>query len=326
MKRLILSSLMGALAVAGGAQAADAPDFFLKGTTARVEAMGRAFVAVADDATAVQFNPAGLAGQRFLNLNTTYSTLNDFDINTNTLNYAQPVGRGNGWGAQLYRNTIGNILGSTLDPVTFRPVVTGTTDEDEFGLHLGYGWRAGNKFRIGAALKYLNYDFFTAKESGWAFDLGALVDFNDNWKGGLNIQNIGGLNLGPDQVPTNLKIGTAYVSDNQRFTAAFDVDTEVADETQVHVGVEYKFIPELAARIGSNDGDFTAGLGLDLGNWALDYSFNDQDLGDLQKITLVYRPKARKEEPKKAAGKAPAKKAPAKAPAKGGKKGKKGGH
>lgn len=296
MKRttLVTAGLLGTL-VSARAQAADAPDFFLKGITSRVDGMGRAFVAIADDATAIQFNPAGLADQQNMNLNTTYSTLNDFDITTNTLNLAYPLRSRNGWGFQLYRNTIGNILGSTLDPVTSRPTVTGTTDEDEFGFHIGYGWRISNRVRLGTSLKYLSYEFFNAKESGFALDFGGIIDLSENWTFGANLQNLGGLNLGPDQVPTNLKIGVAYQDNTGKFKAAFDIDTEVANETQAHLGLEYKPIPELAARIGSNDGDLTLGLGLDLGNWGLDYSFNDQDLGDLQKITVIYRPKMKKE-------------------------------
>jgi hypothetical protein len=61
------------------------------------------------------------------------------------------------------------------------------------------------------------------------------------------------------------------------------------NDSQYHIGLEYRFIPELAARIGTNDGDLTLGLGLDLGDWALDYSYNDQDLGQLQKLTFNFR-------------------------------------
>jgi len=268
--------------------AADAPDILQKGTTARPGAMGNAFVAISDRSDSVYWNPANLAMSKMLNANTVHSSLGDFDMNTDMLTIASPIDVGeSGIGFGVFRES---ITGIENVPLNARPFVDGYFDERETGVLLGYGVKVRDDLLVGATLKYLSMKFLTYSESGVGIDLGYLYTVNKNIKFGGNLQNVVPVELGDDKIPFNAKLGLAYTTTDKKLIIAADYDTNVAGESAYHTGLEYMIVPQLALRVGSDDGDLTAGVGLVglAGGWQFDYAFANREVGDTQKFSVSF--------------------------------------
>jgi hypothetical protein len=189
--------------------------------TARANAMGEAYVALADDASAAWWNPAGLGFLPRKDVSLTHSQLvPDLadDVYYDFLSFALPV---KGWGtfaASLVYLTYGESEArgpSGEDLGTFRSF--------EVAPVLSYGAAIGGQIGIGASIKYIRIELApnlpnipgSGEGSTVAADLGIL------WKIPGNIVNIGAVvqNLGPnisfiaedrsDPIYRNLKAGFA---------------------------------------------------------------------------------------------------------------------
>lgn len=303
------------------AKASDQVDFLIKGASARPGGMGQAFVAVTDGPDSVYWNPAGLGMVDKVGFNTVHSSLNEWDMNTDMLTLSFPLEwKQSGMGLSFYRSSISSIQAVDPHPITGRPNPGGFVNETETSFLAGYGMQALDKLWIGATVKYMSMKLFTYSESGIGLDLGALYKVDDNWTLGLNLQNAVPVELGDDQIPLNAKIGVAYKSPCKKLTLAGDVDTNVFDDEVFHLGAEYWIVPQLAVRLGSNDGNLTAGVGLAKlsGGWSFDYAYDDSDLGDTHRVSVGYefdvkQPKPKTEKAEKPVSK-PAEPAPAPKP------------
>jgi len=291
-----------------GAFASDKTDFLIKGVSARPGAMGQAFVAVSDEADSIYWNPANLALVEVMNANTVHSSLNDFDMNTDMLSMAWPINlRESGFGLSVFRSSVGSI---EIVPQAARPEVTGYFDSQEIGLMAGYGLKVREGLYLGATAKFMQSKIYSYKVNGVGLDLGLLYDVDDNWRFGLNLQNAVPVDLGADTIPFNAKFGFAYTSDNRQWTIAADMDTNVLDDSLYHVGAEFWVVPQLGLRIGSNDGNVTAGVGLRgfTSGWNFDYSYEDSEIGDNHKVSLLFDFDERPPKPQKIVKEKPAKK------------------
>ncbi len=279
------------------AHASDAYDFLQKGISARPAAMGNAFVAVSDHADSVYWNPASLALMSMMKAGSVHSSLDDFDMNTDAISFAGPIDIGDsGFGLSFFRSSIGNIESviptgcTSSDDPACRPNPQGFFDEHETGFMGGYGFRVRDDLLAGATLKYLSMKFLGYSASGVGLDLGFLYSVAENVKLGGNLQNVVPVKLGSDRVPFNAKLGVLYTSKDKKLNLASDLDTNIADDMVFHIGAEYWLVPQLALRVGANDGDLTAGVGLSglAGGWQFDYAFNDGDVGDTHKISVAF--------------------------------------
>ncbi len=299
------------------AKASDQVDFLIKGASARPGGMGQAFVAVTDGPDSVYWNPAGLGMVDVVGFNTVHSSLNEWDMNTDMLTLSFPIERKqSGMGLSFYRSSISSIQAVEIN--NGRPDPGGFVNETETSFLAGYGMKALDNLWIGATIKYMSMKLFTYSESGIGLDLGALYKIDDSWTLGLNLQNAVPVELGDDQVPLNAKVGVAYKSPCKKLTLAGDIDTNVLDDEVFHLGAEYWIVPQLAVRLGSNDGNLTAGVGLAklAGGWSFDYAYDDSDLGDTHKVSVGYEfgPKQPKPKTEKAEKPAPKPAEPAPAP------------
>lgn len=288
-KILVVAMVVGSLwALTSVAKAADAPDFLVKGVSARPAAMGGAYVAVSDKADSVYWNPAGLALLEIGNAQAVHSNQNDFDITTDMITFGMPVvDKKWGFGAGLFYSSIGGI---EYVPAAARPVVLNTFDETELGLLVGFGYKVREDISVGASLKYMNLKFMGFNGSGYGLDIAGLYMPTKNISLGINLQNFLSNDLGSDNLPFNAKLGGAFTTNDKKFKVAADIDTNVNDDAVFHIGAEYMVIPQLAVRLGANDGDITAGIGLKEinGGWSFDYAYNDSSIGDTHRISVGY--------------------------------------
>jgi hypothetical protein len=148
---------------------------FLKiGVGARAAALGEAFVPVADDATALHWNPAGLADLTMRRAHVTHAEW-PADIDYESALFAQPGILGGAIGVQLAS------LRTTLDYTTEAeplPVPGRTFGYSDWLVGVGYARQFTDRFTLGVGAKYLREDL--GSEVGgsvlhsWSLDMGTV--------------------------------------------------------------------------------------------------------------------------------------------------------
>lgn len=250
--------------------------FLLIRPGARASGMGSAFAAVADDASATYFNPAGLAFLTNHEITYMYSQwLPEFapDLYYMFSSYVHPLGEwgvigGNvtwlSYGKQIRTDDEGNELG-TFYAYDVAPAVS-------------YGMKLSESVGVGANLKYIYShlaDLGTGVEQGKGTGSSYAVDLGILYKGPIRGAAFAAVlqNLGPnisyispsesDPLARNLRVGLAYnLLDDEvsRLTVAGEVTKVLValgddlgyefDEAVKHVGAEYVYYDFFSLRTG----------------------------------------------------------------------------
>ena len=167
----------------------------------------------------------------------------------------------------------------------------------EFPIDFGYGLN----------FKMLNEKIDDNKGTGIGIDLGIILKiqmvdvFNDDAYGdlifGLNAQDIVGTTITwdtdskhKDEVERNFKYGLGYRQPlnflNSQLTLGIDLDSRYSGSG--HLGFEYLYNSLLAVRAGSNSENFTAGAGIIIWKVRFDYAYQEHDLGDSHRVSLLF--------------------------------------
>lgn len=263
---IVLAAAPAASAQSGGDPVGTAVLFDV-GMGARALGMGGAFVAVADDANAIYYNPAGLALIEGHNATSMYSTL---------------LGAGNYLGIGYAQKNVGAAVFGLMS------TAPGT---DEYGNPTGeFGYREGalaggyahafGPFALGGAIKLYAQDAEVNRGFGATGDIGALITmpYLDGFKVGAVARNL--LGTVKFQSGHEDKFDPWYVlglslRPFRGLTLAADYDIT---HSTGRVGAEYQIIDAFAARAGATmNADkqygFTAGAGFALGSFRVDYAY-----------------------------------------------------
>ena len=252
MKKVVVclfAAVMGILAVSPAypAVSESAVLFLLITPNARAAGMGEAFVAVADDATAAFWNPAGLAFQQGREVTLTHTNwlrqLVD-DMSFEYLAYKQHVPSLGGTigGSVTFFNLGEQVHTAEYTDSEGRPIELGTFNSWELGVSVCYGTQLGENLGLGAGMRYIRSalaPFSAGSQQGkgignsFSVDLGVLnqMPFLKALQFGANLSN-----MGPkityidaaqaDPLPTNLKIGLSYkVLDSEFNKLRIAIDT-----------------------------------------------------------------------------------------------------
>jgi len=184
---LALAALAGsARAVTNGQQAGS---FLLIASGARSAALGEAFTGLADDVTAMSWNPAGLTGLR--GLETCLSYTDWFaDTSFSNVSIASPIAGDHILGASFNYFHVPRIVNV---PEDVEPAVELTN----FAAGPYYAWRISRKWSVGGGLKFLSTGVEQAGRpssvaSAPLIDLGAKYASEDPpISGGVAVQNMG---------------------------------------------------------------------------------------------------------------------------------------
>ncbi len=239
--------------------------------SARGEAMGGAYVAVADDATASWWNPAGLAFISDRNISAMHVKLLPGmadDVYYEYLGYAQAAKGWGGLAASFVYLTYGEIQGTGVTSGG-DPYETGTFTSYEIAPSVAYGTTLWKDFGVGVNLKAIHVNYapdwaVTEAKAGKGTTFGAdigLLYRRAKWSVGACFQNIGpNLTLiDADQsspIYRNLKVGMAaniWEGSVGRCIVAFDVNKPfvyVDDGPILNGGAEFLFSELLALRLG----------------------------------------------------------------------------
>jgi len=243
----------------------------------RASAMGEAFTGVADDASAVYWNPAGL-GQRpgyqlALSHHQWFTGITD-----EVLHAAVPLGAGAA-GFGLVYSADRDI--QSWDEQNQPGELFNTWDA---ALTAGYGLPIAGAYRLGAALTGACEDLHEAQGWGGALDIGALGRPLPQLGIGLAARHLGVMTFGaePEWLPVEFAAGAGYFTGP--LGATFDLVMPLDNNLNARLGLEYSPMRELALRVGYRTGPadlarlgylsgLTAGFGVTVSDFGVDYTF-----------------------------------------------------
>jgi hypothetical protein len=273
--------------------------FLRLGNGARASGMGEAFTAVADDATSIYWNPAGMAAVEEVELNLTHNEWL-MDIRFEQVTVVNEM-----WGGAAGLSFTGLYYGS-LDRYGEYPSLTpdGTFSPYDLALSLGYARDIIPNVALGAAFKiiYSKIDFESA--TGYALDLGLSHKSKIE---GLTLA-AAMLNLGPQTSfveekfypPFQLRLGGAYEMRREALRGGLILAADVVfpndNDAKLHFGLEYAYQRLLMLRLGYKNGydvqGATMGAGIVWKSLRFDYAFMpiDYELGDAHRFSLTVLP------------------------------------
>lgn len=275
-----------------------AGEFLTHGVGARALGMGSAFVAVADDVTAGYWNPAGVADVPGRALQLMHSETFGDVVNYDTGAYVHPIENGGAVAVTVVRLAVDDIPFTDFEEDEERIYydksrITWESDS-ETAMLITYARSASDALRVGGNLKLIRKRIADYTCYGVGFDIGAKYDL---WRGatvGANIQDATTTFLSWDtkereRILPTAKLGIAYRmhvrSMDGAVTMAADADfrfenRQTADEYHVgavsadtHYGVEFVYRELVGVRAGLAAGQMTAGAGVKLGGFTIDYAF-----------------------------------------------------
>lgn len=216
----------------------------------RAIAMGQAFVAVADDANAIYWNPAGLNQLGGTEITAQY----DVFIETVRYNFfAAATKLGNNAAIGLGAKIIGTGSEAAVDS-SGNPIAGLSVNESYMDFDLALAYRLSYYFDVGITAKYISKNLSGSSASDFAADIGVLYKTPiPHLKAGLDIQNLGpGIKFDQvaDPLPTNVKVGLAYKMFEDNFTLAYDMNFPNDNAISANLGGEYWYKDTLVGRFG----------------------------------------------------------------------------
>lgn len=277
---------------------------FLKlGVGARAVGMGSAFVAVADDASAIYWNPAGVA-----RLQDTMISINHTawlaDISFTQAAYVFGVGFLPG---RFAINTRSLYMDSQQVRTVFRPEGEGRSfDAGDVAVGVTYARSFTDKFSAGLSMNYIQSSLATYSGNAYTFDFGTLYDTGyRSLKIGMAIQNIGSeMKFIEDSVkmPTVFRVGMSmklYESGDNLVVTAGEFSHPPDNNERASWGMEYGFKEFFFARGGYQFKydleTYSAGVGFKVATSLnsearLDYAYTDMGtLPGVHRLSVDFR-------------------------------------
>lgn len=303
----------------------NAAAFLEIGVGARSQGMGGAFVSLADDATAMYWNPAGISRLGRVEAIFTYANWL-IDTRFAYAGIVFPLGSVASIGAQI------TTFGMPDQPVRTIGQEEGTGEFYSAGdLALGavFAYNFTDRFSIGFGVKYIHENIWHSSAHGFALDIGAL--YRTQWKGlnmGFSLANFGTNmqlsgrdllnavdpdknNSGVENINVNYSTGefplplifrfglsqqVDVVTEDHRLTVSADVLHPSNNVESINVGAEYALYGTIALRAGYEslfDEDringFTLGLGVHADLYAGFATYFDYAYADWGVFNAVHR-------------------------------------
>ena len=278
---------------------------FAYGAGNRALAMGGAFSAIADDASAPLWNPAGLGLLQQSQVQGSQASLYGIDIGEQYGTAAFPSWRFGTASATFRRFTVGGI-----DQRDDRnAILPGELRNTQTEFTLSYGRSVAPSWSVGASIKAQRQELAGYSDSGIGLDAGVLlkpaVAFRPDaaWTSrlqlGFTIRNLvePSIRLVEESVPdpTTTRVGVSYLQPYGGLPVgpgavlvACDLEKTKERSALVHAGVEWSVHPVLALRAGAIGGDPRYGAGIRWRGASFDYVFEDNVIDPVHRFGVSY--------------------------------------
>jgi hypothetical protein len=317
------------LLLAGGASAGgdlgavrvatNAGSFLKIGVGAKAVGLGEAFTAIADDPTALFWNPAGITNLARREAHVSHTEW-IADIGYDYFAYAQPLPYFGGIGAGIH---VGTLRTEMMETTEYQPYGTGRefTYSDLF-IGVGAARMFTDKLSIGLGLKYIRESYGAAiggpVVNTWCADFGtfyrlgareavfsvALLNFGPNWRPSGTYVEYGGDAYGEERdfesfaAPTSFRAavsGLLWEGSDLRQIGIIEMSRPPDNTETYKLATEIVYQKTLALRTGyilnADDLNWSGGMGLVLeaGGFTerIDYAFTRSEfLGRVDRISL----------------------------------------
>jgi flagellar hook capping protein FlgD len=266
-----------------------APGSWLSGYAgARTVGLGGAFVATADDALGVLWNPAGL---QWMDQNMAmFESVRLFeDTSINSLSFALPGSRLPSLGVSIVSLTSGEFQRTNE---LNNPLGTFSEGETAYLFSLAKGF--GSRLTVGTNFKLVHQSVEEFSGGGFGMDLGGIYQVTPGLRVGASVLNLGGpsitLRSAAETYPTEIRGGLSLEMLNGRAHVNAEVDHANGPGTSLHGGAEYWVQPGIALRFGYSDDRATGGFTYRFGpQYQMDYGVADHALGLTHRVGFSYR-------------------------------------
>lgn len=267
---------------------------------ARSVGMGDAFIATANDVSAIYYNPAGLTNLTRKEVMFTHNIwpagiMHDFAA------FAMPMPQ---LGGVVGVSAIGLTTGEMKETTPGRPEGTGRTfAASDLAVGVSYSRKMTDRFSVGVTWRYIGEYYADVKAHSWSMDIGTIyrTQFR-NLRIGMNFSN-----FGPDitflqtpyPLPMSFHMGLAaevYETDDHKVTLSVEGSHPNDNLEKFQVGGEYWFNDMFAFRAGYRFGawdaerfNLGAGIKMPIGpvTTKIDYAYSDmQELLNSHRFTL----------------------------------------
>ncbi len=273
------------------------PGSFLNwGQGSRALGLGGAFVGMADDASALWWNPAGLMQLNKMEITTLYASLWE-DTYYNFIGYAHPTLNWGSFGVGVVQIDSKNFKerSNIADTPTNFNIV-------QQAFLLSYGNKFLEKLSAGVSFKMISQKMPSYSDTGLGID-GSLFyrSLDKKLSLGVNLQNLVAPELNLKQTTDKYsfmpKVGGSYTfspvfrKNKDKLLACFEIDYSSFSQYFTNsLGVEYWMLPSFALRLGKNkNADMSFGFGCVYNNLQIDYSLINHELGLNHNFSLTYR-------------------------------------
>ncbi len=271
-KLILILTIFSSAALGETGDGGHAGPFLQLGFGARAMGMGGAFVAVADDATAGFFNPAGLVQITERTFGAFYRRMT-LDRRLSYVVYNQPI-RDEATVALAWINAgVGDVMGRDSDGYPTQEI-----SNYQNAVQLFLGRRILDQLSIGLGIEYIQYNLAIINAYGLGFGFSAMgrpmpklrlgvavedIGMKYSWASGDYWQQFGLLGSSvKEEFPFNFRVGASYLLLEDRILLSSEFEKNQKQGARIHLGAEGWALENVAGRIGYDRGSFTLGLGL----------------------------------------------------------------
>jgi tetratricopeptide (TPR) repeat protein len=272
---------------------------FSIGAGSRALGMGRSFVSLADDASAIYWNPAAVRNVQQTQFMFMYMPVYGDFTGADYVYFGAvyPTLSAGAFGLGFQR------IGTSFDAYDAVSRPLGESDYSESQLLINYAFERTSKWLLGAMAFGANFKVVNQKIDPYSSTAPGL-DAGLRWipKGaealaiGINFQDIFGaeqkLNTATDVTYRTIMLGAGYThtfSNGSAMRLLFQMDMPEKADSRYHLGAEYAFAKYLAFQAGYDEGNITFGIGFNVSAFGLDYAYlsRGDDVGASHPFTFT---------------------------------------
>ncbi|MBI5699937.1 PorV/PorQ family protein [Candidatus Saganbacteria bacterium] len=267
-----------------GVGSSSGADFLRLGGGARPLGMGEAYVAQADDISAMYYNPAGLAQLNFPEVLSLYNS-HFVGASQMIVGAAYPVNFG------VLGIGYSGLSSGDIQGYDNTGAVTSTFNTAHSSINLSLGRRITPNLSFGLGVKSISEKLEGSSASTFALDGGLAYRVNSQFCLGVSALNLGSpLKFVTENtpLPASYRLGAAFAT--RLFDENINLNSDLVsfpEGLRINLGAEYLIRNFLAIRVGSAGGTLRAGLGLYANLFAFDYAYlGHADLGAAHQVSI----------------------------------------